>query len=323
MRVAITGANGFVGRGVLNAANEAGWETIAIVRRTPDTPIAATDPRFIKDPWLPSAWAGAAEGADAVVHLIGHAHDLDPASAWAAYRHVNVDVTDALLQGLSGAGLKRFVYMSSVKAVTEATATEPVTASTNPAPTTAYGESKLMAENLIADWAHRHGIGVVILRPPLVYGPGVKGNMRQLIRLADTPLPLPMGGIHNARSLISIDNLADAVIAALQAEESGAIRLPLSDPEPISTSELIRRLRHHLNRPTRLLGMPSSWLRAVARPTGKAHQISKLTENLEISNTDAEAALDWTPTQSTSEGLARMVESYRATGGWRETQPSE
>lgn len=323
MRVAVTGANGFVGRGVLYALGQAGFRPVAIVRRHPQVALPAAEVRVVSDPWSPVAWSSVAAGAGALVHLIGHAHHplSEGTEAACALQHVNVGITQAVLRGLTHGGPRRVVYMSSVKAITERTSSSPVTASTIPSPTTAYGESKLRAEDLVSRWSEDEHGDSVILRPPIVYGPGVKGNMRQLIRLADTPMPLPLGGIHNARSLISLDNLVDAVVAAVQVSNPGAIRLPLADPAPLSTTELVRRLREHLNRPSRLLPIPGSWLEGVARILGMSERVSKLTQDLVIANAGVQAALGWVPRQPTGEGLAAMVESYLATDGW--TRPAQ
>lgn len=323
MRVAITGANGFIGSGIAKPMAQAGLKLIGLVRNYPgDTAQGFVETRVIEDPWSVTAWETGLARTDAVIHLIGAAHyqqDGSSVGSPASLTRTNVDVTAALLEACRTCAIRRFVYISSVKAVAEVSRREPISANTGPSPGSTYGRSKLQAENAIVEWAHRTRASAVILRPPLVYGDRVKGNMRQLLRVADTPLPLPLGAIANARSLISIHNLAAALIAALNVERPVVARLPLADPQPISTTELIRQLRHLLNRPTRLVPIPRSWLYAVARPFGMAERVSKLTENLVISNLDAEAALGWRPKQSTEEGLAAMVESYLATDGW--TQP--
>lgn len=255
-----------------------------------------------------------------MVHLIGRAHSSVDDDKLDSFLRINVDVTSALADAIESMDLLAFVFMSSAKAVAETSESGAINATTPAQPRSPYGVSKLRAEDLLGAMAERSGIKLVILRPPLVYGPGVKGNMRQLLRLADSPVPLPLGAIHNARSLISLRNLSDAVVSALQADLSRAIRLPLADPKPISTTELVRQLRFLLQRPSRLVPIPPRWLEVVARPLGIGEEVSKLTENLVISNAGAEVALGWTPRQSTEEGLAVMVESYLSTDGWSHPQ---
>lgn len=309
MIVAVTGAGGFVGKAVSRALLDRGHTVRALVRSGSQAP-EGTEPVVVGDLTdvtnASDAVVGALDGAGAVVHLAARVHvmdDRDP-DPEAAFQRANVAVTDRLAVAASGAGVGRFVFLSSVKVSGEATGETPFRESDPAAPEDAYGRSKWQAEQAVT------GSGVaqpVILRPPLVYGPGVRANFEALIRLSDSGLPLPLGGLSgNRRSLIYLGNLADAIVQAL-AETTPAGTYLVRDGEDLSTADLVRRLRRALGRPARLLPIPAAVLRLAGRATGRSAAIDRLAGSLQVDDSAFRAAAGWTPPYSVDQGLAETV----------------
>src|SRR5574340_270202 len=260
----LTGAAGFVGREVIAALTRAGWQVKAPVRAIPVArPAANVEWIEIGDFTQLDDWAPVLGGVKAVVHLAGRAHvmndsDSDPI---AAYRRVNVGVTERLASAAAAAGVRRFVFMSSVKAGGEVSGTRALTEDDMARPLDAYGISKREAEEALIRINRDTGMPVTILRPPLVYGPGVRANFLRLMRWVDRGVPLPFGAVDNRRSLVYVGNLADAILAALQSERESADVYFVSDSEDLSTAELIRRLGSALERQVRLVPVPPALLR--------------------------------------------------------------
>lgn len=313
MTIVVTGANGFVGRPLCTALTQAGHDIVAAVRPHAALPegirrcsvaglAASTD------------WSPALAGAGAVVHLAARVHVMHDTSAdpLAEFRAANVAGTLALAEQAATAGLRHFVFLSSIKANGEETGATPFGPETA-APVDPYGISKLEAEQGLAAIAARTGMAVTVLRPPLVYGPGVKGNLRRLLQAVDRGLPLPLGSIDNRRALIGVDNLTAAIGRALdRAPAPGTCRIyTLCDGETVSTPGLIRRLAAALGRPARLVPVPVGWLRLAGRLTGRSAAIQRLTGSLEIDDRLIRAELDWTPPVSLESGLAAMAAGWR------------
>ena len=315
-RVLLTGANGFVGRPLCRALPAAGFGLVAAVR-----PQAALDAGIERRPVGPLAadsdWRAALDGIDAVVHLAARVHVMHDTSAdpLAEFRAANVAATRALAEQAAAAGAGHLLFLSSIKVNGEASGATPFTPD-SAAPADPYGQSKWEAEQALAEIAAARGLAVTILRPPLVHGPGVKGNLRRLLGAVDRGLPLPLGRIDNRRALIGVDNLCAAVIAALrQPPAAGQVRTyTLCDAETVSTAELVRRLAQALGRPARLLPVPESWLRLAGRLTGKSETIRRLTDSLEIDDRRIRAELTWAPPLTLDAGLAAMAAAWRNRG---------
>lgn len=317
MTIMVTGANGFVGRPLCAELARSGHDIVAAVR---PQAVLSDGVRRCSVAGLAAStdWRAALAGAGAVVHLAARVHVMHDTSTdpLAEFRAANVAGTLALAEQAAAAGVRHLVFLSSIKANGEETGATPFGPETA-APVDPYGLSKREAELGLAALAARTGLAVTVLRPPLVYGPGVKGNLRRLIEAVDRGLPLPLGRVDNRRALIGIDNLTAAIGRALdRAPAPGTCRIyTLCDGETVSTPGLIRRLAAALDRPARLLPVPVGWLRLAGRLSGRSAAIQRLTGSLEIDDRLIRAELDWTPPVGLESGLAAMAAWWRADRG--------
>ena len=313
MRVLVTGADGFVGTAVCAALAERGHHVIAATRngaRVPD----ADEARLLGD----LAQLGDADAlvsdAEAIVHLAARVHVMDDMAAdpLAEYRRVNVAGTRRLAEAAARRGVGRLVFLSSVKVHGEATPDRAFTEDDAPDPQDAYGRSKWEAEQALAEIAARDGLETVTLRAPLVYGPGVKGNFLSLLTLCDSRRPLPLGGVtKNRRSLIYVDNLADAVCTTLEhANAAGEIFL-VSDGLPVSTAVLVRGLRTALGRPDRLLPVPPRLLRLALATIGRGGAADRLTGSLAVDVSCIRTTIGWRAPWALQAGLTATADWYR------------
>lgn len=308
MKVLVTGAAGFVGQAVCRRLLAEGIDVAGAVRHSFNLP-EGVEPRRIAGIGPESDWTATLAGIDAVVHLAARVHvmrdkDADPL---AAFRQVNTEGSLTLARASAKAGIGRFVMMSSVKVNGESTdGRGPFTEADLAAPVDPYGQSKWEAEQGLAGISAATGMTALSLRPPLVYGPGVKGNFAALIKLARLGLPLPLGAVRNRRSLIFVDNLADAVAAALRGPAISGAYL-LRDGEDVSTAELIAHLAEGLHRPARLWPVPPSWLGLAGRLSGRSAQVQRLTGSLQVDDSAFRRDFAWTPPVSLAEGLRRTV----------------
>lgn len=291
--VLITGAGGFVGRRLAPALTVAGWTVNGIGRKE------------IGDLGGDIDWRPYLNGADAVVHLAARVHEMgertaDPAAADAHLR-ANRDATARLGEQAEALGVRKFIYLSSVKVHGEMSEA-PLAGNAPLAPLDPYGRSKAEAEQALLSVAQ--GMDVTVLRPPLVYGPFVKGNFRKLIEAIDNKTPLPLGAVRNRRSLIFVGNLADAIRVALTAP--AGIYLP-SDGEAVSTAQLVRALAAALGRPARLFPLPVPLLRMAGRVTGKSSAIQRLVDSLVVDG----AIPGWHAPVSFEQGLAETATWWR------------
>jgi nucleoside-diphosphate-sugar epimerase len=258
-----------------------------------------------------SDWDAALNGCDAVIHLAGRAHVMheqahDPLQA---FRRVNVEGTLHLAEAAMRQGVRRFIYVSSVKVNGERTEDKPFSAADTPAPEDAYGLSKHEAECRLRELAQDR-MEVVIVRPPLVYGPGVRANFLQLMRAVQRGLPLPFGAVDNRRSLVYVGNLADLLATCLTHPAAANKTLMVSDNEDLSTAQLIRLLAEAVHKPARLLPIPPALLRAAAAAVGKRAQAARLLGSLQVDVGATMQALQWRPPYSAREGLALTAASF-------------
>lgn len=286
----ITGGTGFVGQ--------------ALVKRLGDQPVRlAARSDF-------AGWHKALSGITAVVHLAARVHvmqdtDADPLTA---FRAVNVDGTLNLARQAAAVGVKRFVFISSVKVNGEVTLPgRAFTEVDEPDPQDAYGLSKHEAELGLRQIALYTGMEVVIIRPPLVYGPGVKANFSAMMRWLQRGAPLPLGAIHNQRSLVALSNLVDLIVTCLTHPAAANQTFLVSDGEDISTTELLRRMGEALGHPARLIPVPVIWLKLAAAMVGKQHMAQRLCGSLQVDIEKARRLLCWTPPLSLDEGLRRAA----------------
>jgi nucleoside-diphosphate-sugar epimerase len=300
--IALTGATGFIGRHLLRELPRRGYRVQVLLRRPSELPEGASG-AIIGDLAAPQNMAAALRGVDAVVHSAGLAHAMS-GHPEDDYRVLNTEATVGLARAAERAGAKRFVFLSSIRAqsgpVSETVLTEDVPAQ----PTDPYGRSKLAAEEGLATLA----IDWVALRPVLVYGPGVKGNMAALLRLAQAPVPLPLGGLSARRSLLAVDNLAAAVDTVLSAP--GPLRRPLivADEQALTVAEMIAALRAGLGRGPALFRVPAGLVGWAARAAGRKEAFERLAGAL-VASPAALLSLGWRPPVATAEGLQALARS--------------
>ena len=323
MKVLVTGASGFVGRAACAWFVMQGLDVVGAVRHTPARPVTGVDYRTVGDLDADTDWTAALAGADAVVHCAARVHVMretadDPL---AAFRSANVAGTERLARQAAAAGLKRLVFISSIKVNGEETApplSGPLSRGERlcfreddtPAPQDPYGQTKWEAEAMLARVAQETGLEVVIVRPPLVYGAGVKGNLGRLLSWVERGVPLPLAGIRNARSLIGIDNLASALQACLSHPAAAGRTYLVRDGEDVSTPELVRRLGRHLGRPARLFALPAPLLEGLAGLAGRRADIQRLTGSLTVDDSRIRRELGWVPPRTLDEGLAQMTRAW-------------
>ena len=251
-------------------------------------------------------WSEALRGIDTVVHLAARVHVMNDASEnpMAEFRRINVAGTLNLARQAAAAGVKRFVFISSVKVNGERTAPgRPFTETDAPNPQDAYGQSKHEAEQGLRLMAEDTGMEVVIIRPPLVYGPGVKANFAALMRAVQRGWPLPLGAVHNQRSLVALDNLVDFIVTCITHPKAANQTFLVSDGQDLSTTELVRGMAKAAGVPARLLPVPVWALQAAGALLGKGDAVQRLCGNLQVDISKARQLLGWVPPVSVEEGL--------------------
>lgn len=310
-KVLVTGASGFVGRYVCDDLRSRGLDVITTHR---DAAAAiAEDPARIRWDLEHAAALRVADlhGIDAVVHLAARVHVMGREALADGYFHgPNVVATRHLAEIAAAAGASRFVYMSSIKVNGEATRGSPFTAGDRPAPEDAYGRSKLHAERALHEVAGQTGLQVVIVRPPLVFGPGVGGNFLRMLRWVARGWPLPLGGIANSRSYVNAWNLADLVGAALLHPDASGRTLLAADGPAVSTADLLRGLARACGRQPRLLDVPESVLRMAAQVAGRQQDIARLCGSLVVDDSATRTTLGWSPPVPFDDGILRTARWY-------------
>ena len=291
----VTGASGFVGAALCAALRSHGWV------------VQASSLRLLENP---GAWRDSLGSIGCVVHLAAHVHQMQNAGVDADYRRINVDGSRLLAKQAAEAGVRRFVFLSSVKVNGEG-AEHPYKATDRPQPQDAYGRSKLEAEQVIREICSGSGMECVVIRPPLVYGPGVKANFRRLLRLVELGIPLPLASIENRRSLVGLGNLVDFIETCMCHPRAPEQTWFVADDEVVSTPKLLRRIATHMNRPLRLMNFPPHWLPKLARLVNRRAEVDRLCESLQVDVTASKAVLDWRAKITLDEELALTVAAYR------------
>lgn len=314
-RVLLTGATGFVGSAVQQriVADEQYDLTIA-VRRSVPTESAV---RVVQVPELTAQtdWRDALQGVDVVIHAAARVHVMNETSndPLAEFRKVNVDGTLALARQAVAAGVQRFVFVSSIKVNGEGTElSRPYTADALANPSDPYGVSKYEAEQALLALAQETGLEVAIVRPVLVYGPGVKANFRSMMQWVQRGVPLPLGAIHNKRSLVALDNLVDLILTC--AEHPAAVNQVFlaSDGHDLSTTQMLQQLGVALDKPARLLPVPMSWLNLGFTLLGKKSFTQRLCGSLQVDISKNQQLLGWTPPVSVAEAMRKTAAAYLA-----------
>ena len=314
-RVLVTGATGFVGRVLCNALAQSGYVVRAAVRRDVGVPIGASERVVIGDITAGTAWREALAGVGSVVHLAARAHVLHAhQSELSLYAEINAHVTRSLASASAQAGVRRFLFLSSVKVNGEGTVDCAFTASDKPHPQDAYGESKWLGERFLVEVASATAMEAVVVRSPLVYGPGVRANFLRLMRWVDIGWPIPFGAVKNARSLVSVWNLCDFIALALRSSTAPSRTWMVSDGADISTPELVRLIARAMKRRVRMPSVPISVLRACGALLGRRAEIDRLCGSLVVDITPARRELGWSPPLTVNEGLERTVGWYLSAG---------
>jgi UDP-4-keto-D-QuiNAc 4-reductase len=311
-RVLVTGATGFIGRvACLSFANE-GLVVRAALRPGRAAPPGASEQTIISDVLAEGEWRSALEGVQLVVHLAARAHvSTTSQEECAQATSVNARGTGAVARAAARAGIRRFIYLSSIKVTGEWTLGRAFTASDVPQPADAYARSKWQGEQEARSAGESSGMEVAIVRAPLVYGPGVRANFLQLLQWVDAGRPLPLGAVRNARSLVSVWNLADLIVRLMRHPAAPGRTFLVSDGVDLSTPELVRRLARASGRKARLMYVPLPILSALARLIGAREQLRRLCGSLTVNIDDTRALLDWSPCLPQDEGLRRTVNWYQ------------
>lgn len=311
MKVLVTGASGFIGSALCPYLSSLGHAVVPTVRG----PCGIAGEHIVGDN---ASWNRALAGCDSVVHLAGRAYVMQDqkANPAQAFRAANVDLTLTLARRAAAAGVRRFVFMSTIKVNGERTALGArFGPDDTPAPEEAYGLSKWEAEQGLREVADETGMEIVIIRPPMVYGPCAKGNFATLIKCVKKGLPLPLGAVHNRRSLIALDNLLNftALCSDRAASPAAANQVfVVSDGRDLSTTELLRAIARAYDCPTRLIPMPAGLIRLGACLMGKSVTVDRLLGSLAIDDTKARELLGWHPTVSMDEQLRKMANAASA-----------
>jgi nucleoside-diphosphate-sugar epimerase len=308
-RVLVTGASGFVGSALCAVLNAAGYETRCAVRRGAKQPQAQGETISVGEIDGATDWAEALRDIESVVHLAARTHVVRETApdALAAYRRVNVEGTRRLAEQAAAAGVRRLVFLSSVKVNGERTTGRPYNERDTPRPEDAYGTTKWQAEQALRAIERKAGLDVVILRSPLVYGPGVKGNFLRLIRLVARGCPLPLASVRNQRSMVYVDNLVDAVLASIRVPNAASQTYLVTDGADVSTPELVRVLAQALGVGPRLFPFPPSLLTLAASLLGKREEAARLLRSLQVDSSRIRRELGWRPPHTMEEGLAETA----------------
>lgn len=305
----ITGAGGFVGQALCQAMQDRGIKFFGVTRTS--MPTAPNSP--IVQNIVPSTdWRADLENVEAVVHLAGRVHvvqdsSLDPLSA---YRQANVDTTINLASQCAVVGVRRFIYVSSIKVNGELTTVQPFCESNIPAPEDPYGISKHEAELGLRKLSQETGLEVVIIRPPLVYGPRVKANFLQLMRWVHRGIPLPLASVDNRRSMVYAGNLVDLIIRCLTHDAAPGRTFLVSDDHDVSVAELVRHLAGAMGRRPMLFPLPQGALRLGAQLVGKGQMAGRLLDSLQVDIELTKRVLQWTPPYSFVAGIETTVRHF-------------
>jgi len=307
MRVVVTGANGFVGTALCDTLEAFAYEVVPAVRSKSRLPNEVV----IGNLDVSTDWRSVLTACDAVVHLAASVHMMHDVAEeiMAPYRATNTEATLNLARQAAQAGVKRFVFISTIKVNGEGRDT-PYRETDIPAPQDAYAISKWDAEQGLRQIARATGLQVVVLRPPLVYGQGVKANFLRLMQLIYQGWPLPLGAIYNRRSLLYLSNFVDAIRLCIEHPAAAGQTFLVDDGQTVSTPDLVREIAKAMHRPARLIPVPLSLLQLAGWMTGRSAAVSRLTGSLSVDSQAIRSQLNWQPPYSMQAGLAETVAAF-------------
>ncbi len=312
MNILVTGANGFVGSALVeHLSTMPEFQVIASMRDPEGVIDTQVKSRFIANLAPDTNWAAGLENIDCVVHTAARVHVMGEVSKkqLAEFRNINCAGTLNLARQAAEAGVKRFVFISSVKVNGEVTIPgEPLNEEVEPSPVDPYGISKREAEDGLRELAKETGLEVVIIRPPLVYGAGVKGNLVKLADLVNKRAPLPLGAIHNKRSFVALDNLVDFIIVCMTHPQAAHQTFFVSDGTDLSTTELIQHMAKAMDKSLVLLPLPESLLKMIMSVLGRREIAQRLCDSLQIDISKARKVLGWIPPIDVVEGMRRLAQ---------------
>jgi len=314
-KVLLTGASGFVGDAVLHDLSRRGLFDLRVATRNQNTFSGmAFESVLFNGLNAEQNWTQALEGVDLVVHCAARVHIMKDlaADSMTEFRRVNVDGTLNLALQAAAAGVKRFIFISSVKVNGEGTPLGiPYTADSAASPVDEYGISKLEAETGLLEIAAKTSMQVVIIRPVLVYGPGVKANFLSMMRVVEKGIPLPFGRINNKRSLLSLDNLVDFIFHCMIHPAAANQVFLVSDGEDLSTTELLRKIASAMGKKSRLLPVPVGLLRLIARIFGQQKLADRLCGSLQVDIKKNKELLGWVPPLSIDDALIKTAKYFQ------------
>lgn len=311
----LTGSTGFIGNALLHRLAEIGDIKIRACARKMEAAFPAGVEKFaIPTVSSETDWKDALQGIDVVLHTIARVHVMKDKSKdpLAEFRAVNVDATLNLARQAAQCGVKRFVFISSVKVNGESTVDKPFSCFDVPAPSDPYGVSKMEAEQALQALSQETGLEVVIVRPPLVYGPGVRANFLSLMKLVKLGIPLPLGAIHNRRSMVALENLVDLLIRCTHHRAAPGQTFMVSDDHDVSTSELLRMLAEAMGRRPWLLPVPARLIAGTAAIFGQSAVASRLLDSLQVDIGHTQSTLDWEPVISVQDAVNKTVAHFLA-----------
>jgi nucleoside-diphosphate-sugar epimerase len=310
MNILVTGATGFIGNKLCQVLSMRGDAVVAVARKQVniDTNITVINKVLSKD----TDWQDCLKDIDVVIHLAGRAHVMKDVSEnpYQAYADINIHATKHLAEQAALSGVKRFIYLSSIKVNGERTKDVAFSETESPQPEDDYGKTKYEAEKALNNIGKDTGMEVVIIRPPLVYGEGVKANFKSLIKLAQLNIPLPFGAIRNKRSLVYIENIIDFILLCTHHPSAANQTFLISDDDDVSITRLIQEIKEASGKRSLLIPVPQSWLKFVLQLIGKSSLSDRLLGNLQVDMTKAKTLLDWKPPFTVEQGINKTIEAY-------------